>query len=224
MSDARDPRAMALATLVHELRQPLFVVKATAQLGRGAGPDDARFAQILEQVGHIEALLQHYGDAVVERGPLQRCALHPLIRQVAGELEPRLVAAGVRLDLSLAGGDGGVAMRPLAARQLLHNLLLNAVDAVEGLHDPRVEVRTEALEGALLLSVRDSGPGLGGLSEAELFAPFATSKSTGTGLGLHIAHQLVSDAGGSVSLSSEEHGGALAEVRLPLADAPDQKR
>jgi len=99
-------------------------------------------------------------------------------------------------------------------RQLLHNLLQNAEQAVAEVSQPQIVVRTSEVENGVVLSVRDNGPGFPEQMMARVFEPYVTSKARGTGLGLAIVKKIVEEHNGSVTISNPESGGALVEIRL----------
>jgi C4-dicarboxylate-specific signal transduction histidine kinase len=99
------------------------------------------------------------------------------------------------------------------------NLLHNALDAVEGRAEPRVEVSSGRDDRWAWVEVRDHGPGVPDHLKQRLFEPFVTSKPSGrgTGLGLHIARQLIKDAGGKLELCDAVGGGTLVRINLPFS-------
>ena len=103
-------------------------------------------------------------------------------------------------------------------RQLLVNLVLNAVDATSG-HEQspaRIVVALEPIDaGRCALSVRDSGPGPSADVSARLFEPFVTGKPEGTGLGLFVARQIAEDHGGTIRWNRAD-GMTEFTVELPL--------
>jgi signal transduction histidine kinase len=101
-------------------------------------------------------------------------------------------------------------------RQLLVNLLLNAVEAAEREGQGRIVVELDAApDGRAVLSVQDTGPGPAAATKEELFEPFVTEKPDGTGLGLYVARQVVQEHGGSIAW--HRRGGMTCfDVELPL--------
>jgi signal transduction histidine kinase len=109
---------------------------------------------------------------------------------------------------------------PLQISMVLHNLLANAIDAiVQAGSEPR-EIRIEAAgeDGRVLISVQDSGPGLGMDDLEEIFEPFVTSKPEGMGLGLAVSRSLVRAHGGDLT-AVPGRGGARFVVTLPIVQS-----
>ena len=99
-------------------------------------------------------------------------------------------------------------------RQLLHNLLKNAVEALVDHEAGRVLVRTE-------LRISDNGPGIPHQVRERLFEPYMTTKPRGTGLGLAIVRKIVEEHGGMIDIKEPRSGGVSISVRLPTAARPD---
>ena len=104
---------------------------------------------------------------------------------------------------------------PGGIRQVLINVLLNAIDASPsgGTVSLRV-IRNEAPE-VIDIHIDDAGPGLGTMEPSELFRPFVTTKTQGTGLGLAVSRQIIERLGGRLLLSDNPKGGARCSIQLP---------
>ena len=111
-------------------------------------------------------------------------------------------------------------------RQVLHNLLLNARDALAGRARPLVRLRTRMLaeKGASFVELRveDNGPGFPEAMLGRLFEPYVTSKEKGTGLGLAVVKRIVEEHGGGITAENLAEGGACVTIRLPVAQAGAQ--
>jgi nitrogen fixation/metabolism regulation signal transduction histidine kinase len=108
-------------------------------------------------------------------------------------------------------------------RQVLHNLLRNALEAMEHQDDARVEIATRRVQTAdadlIEIKVTDNGPGFVRDIVEQAFDPYVTSKPKGTGLGLAIVKKLIEEHGGQISARNGEHGGAEIVILLPVVDA-----
>ena len=102
-------------------------------------------------------------------------------------------------------------------RQLLHNLIRNSIEALDGWQDARLVVATRRVSGedVVELAVQDNGPGFDAETLDEAFEPYVTTKAKGTGLGLAIVKKLVEEHGGAVIVENLAEGGACVRVRLP---------
>ena len=103
-------------------------------------------------------------------------------------------------------------------RQVLHNLVQNAQDAllVAKALDPSIEVSTEAAGGSVRLVVRDNGGGFPEELMARIFEPYVTSKPRGTGLGLAIVKKIVDEHHGRIAIENQPRRGAVVSILLPV--------
>jgi nitrogen fixation/metabolism regulation signal transduction histidine kinase len=119
--------------------------------------------------------------------------------------------------MPLVEGDAG------RVRQILHNLIRNAVEALEGASNGRIDVQIGAAEidGVEIVQIRveDNGPGFNTGSVSQIFDPYVTTKPKGTGLGLAIVKKLVEEHVGSIRARNRSDGGAMISIRLPLNEA-----
>ncbi len=100
-------------------------------------------------------------------------------------------------------------------RQVLLNVLLNALDFTPQGGRVSIAVRAESSPKMVVVEVDDSGPGIGGRDPEELFEPFVTTKVQGTGLGLAVSKQIVEGLGGTIKLANLPAGGARCTISLP---------
>jgi two-component system C4-dicarboxylate transport sensor histidine kinase DctB len=204
---------LMVAGLGHELRQPLFAVKSIAQLLSHAPPGerDALLISLLEQVGHMEQLVEALGNySRRPQGP-SIVDVDGVLSQVCRWLGPRAARQGLSLHV-VGGAARAGSIDPVALTQILVNLGNNAMDAAEGL----VEFEAEYTGQDIRVRIHDDGPGLS-VSSEEAFKPFVTTKppGKGTGLGLSISRQLAQDSGGDLVLIPTEVG-ACFELVVPL--------
>lgn len=210
-----------LAAVSHELRTPLTVIAGIAETLRRLPPDAAAPGELLDPLDrNVRRLDVLVGDVLLLAG-LDAGALRLRVEPIRLDRELRRLAAdhgpvGVELDVPehlVAWSD------PRHLDRILSNLLANAVRHGA----PPIEVAARAEGDAVRLSVRDHGPGLGDEQLATLTERFArgsrADRSTGTGLGLALARELVEHAGGRLWV--EDAGpGARFVVVLPTAAPP----
>jgi two-component system C4-dicarboxylate transport sensor histidine kinase DctB len=205
------------ASLLHELRQPLFAVKGRLQLALHTGRDLGReeLDTLLHHVDHIEALVEHYAGLGREDDSWMDLDLREEVSRATGLLGHRVRQAGATLELALGDEPLLVRGRSVAIRQVVLNLVGNALDAVAGQDRREVGVGLARSDGAILLVVTDTGIGVPEAVRDHLFEPYVTTKSRGTGLGLYIARKLTEEAGGSLRTEAREGGGTRMLVALP---------
>jgi nitrogen fixation/metabolism regulation signal transduction histidine kinase len=220
--------------LAHEIKNPLTPIRLAAERIRRRylptmGEDDGRILErsthtIVQQVDAMRDMVNAFSEYA--RAPamrVERVDLSQLAREVAWLYAAHEGPTAVRLEL-----EEGVEIEADAVRvrQLLHNLIRNAEEALEGRTDGVIQVRVRLLpdgqKPAAELSVADNGPGIGAEMLPRLFEPYVTSKNKGTGLGLAIVRKLVEEHGGSVQAENLPEKGARVSVRLPLRMAPSE--
>lgn len=235
--EAPDPAALARlqrlasvgelgAGLVHEIRNPLSSVIGFAQLGRRAlAPDapGARQLEIIEQEGRrAQAITQRLLDwtraEAAEPTPLDPSAVARLALEL---VEDRLRIGGASCEPRLPAELPRIRGVQDELVQVLVNLLLNAMQAME---PQGGSVGLEAHEdgpGHVALVVRDQGRGIGPEERARLFTPFFTTRprGEGTGLGLSVSLAIVRAHGGTIAVTSEPGVGSTFTVRLPITTA-----
>ncbi|MFN7952000.1 MAG: ATP-binding protein [bacterium] len=200
------------AVLAHEIRNPLASLKGHAQLLVEMLSDSSaarsKAERVVTDAVRLEALttdlLEFVRAADIECRPTSLAAL---LRDAAAEVDARRV----RIDVSRAPSTW--MLDPDRMRQVLTNVIRNAVQASPP--GASVEVSAALHDGDLALTVRDHGPGLPPGDPADLFEPFHTTRTQGTGLGLTVARRLVDLHQGTIHAFNHEGGGAVFRVVLP---------
>ena len=222
-TDERQRRTL-LADVSHELRTPLTVVQGNLEaIIDGVYPaDPAHLALILDETRVLGRLIDDLRTlALSEAGTL---ALHPeptdpeiLVTEVVRSFEPAAAAAAVTLTAAIDGDLPIVEIDPVRIREVLANLVANALR-----HTPsggRVTVAGAVEDDGrwIRLEVRDTGPGIDPALLPHVFDRFVKGDdSRGSGLGLAIARQLVVAHGGEIAAESVVGEGTTIQVRLPL--------
>lgn len=212
--------------LAHEIKNPLTPIQLSAErmahkLGAKLAPDDAAMLKrgtetIVAQVAALKGMVNDFSEyARSARMTAGSVDLNQLVRQVLSMYEP--MGPSIRADLAdaLPAVKGDVAM----LRQVLHNLLQNAVDALAGVHDPTVVVKTAATPAGVRLTISDNGSGFSESLLSRVFEPYVTTKPKGTGLGLAIVKKIVDEHHGRIQIMNLSPQGANVSIVLPLAEA-----
>jgi signal transduction histidine kinase len=206
------------ASITHELRQPLFAMRALAQLALSDVGESGRsqLVELLAQTEHMEQLLDTVNgfsrDHGLTQGPVD---LRTPVRDAVQLLRHSARRAGVELALEDYGSLAAVQGNPMGLLQIAVNLIQNAVDASSSGKVVRIRMRNDRLQ--VVLEVLDQGAGIPKEIRERIFEPFFTTKQPGegTGLGLHIARQLVEGSGGELVVMDTRRG-AHIQVRLPI--------
>ena len=213
------------AGLSHEIRNPLNA--AALQLSvlerRVRKLPEGGQAALLEPLvlvrDEIRRLDQTLQDFLLFSRPRELARtpvpLEALLRKVADLMSGDAEARQVRLVVEVAPGTPAAAGDEGALRQVLLNLILNALDVSP--RGGRIHLQGRSLEDGVELVVVDEGPGIPLEAQDRLFEPFFTTKPNGTGLGLAIVHSLVDQHGGRVWVDRAESAGAAFHLRLPRA-------
>lgn len=207
------------ASVAHDVRTPLSVLKTSAQLlAAGDIPvaeEHALAQMVAAEVDRLNAVVSQLVDLGRTRSP--RMAPEPVMRLVesaVGIVRPWARAASVQIDQELPSAVCRVRVDRDHMQQVLLNLLQNAVQAVSP--DGRVTVGMRVEPPWAVVEVRDDGPGFSSEALRRAFSPFFTTKPEGTGLGLTIAKRIVEEQGGDVGVRNVQGGGACVWIRLPI--------
>jgi two-component system, NtrC family, sensor histidine kinase HydH len=209
------------AGLAHELRNPLTSIKLLVQSAgeRHAGLAGRDLEVLEEEIGRLENLLQSFIDFA--RPPHlypQTCDVRDLTRQTIEFARRRAEQHGVEVAFQIPSQPVPLQADVQKLRQLLLNLLLNAIDAQPdgGAVTVRVAESGDAQQPQLIIEVADQGPGLPPELGEQIFEPFVSTKETGLGLGLSVSRRIVESHGGVLQAENRPEGGAVFRIHLPL--------
>jgi len=186
-------------------------------------------AQAVEQARRASAVVGRLRRAV-ERpdlaAQLQPAGLQQAVQNALYLLEPELTRREVVPRLELPTARVVVLAEPVALEQILHNLLMNALQALEQVpaRERQLSVSVQAEAGQGRITVTDSGPGMTDEVLARIFEPFFTTRETGLGLGLSLCETLATGMGGSLQAARRAPRGAEFRLLLPLVPgAPESQ-
>jgi two-component system C4-dicarboxylate transport sensor histidine kinase DctB len=201
------------AGVAHEINQPVATIRAYADNAR-IFLDREQAEPVKENLGAIAALTERIGAITEELKAFARkgrtapepVELRDVIDGAVVLLKSRFAGQLQALVISLPPPGLRVLGNRVRLEQILINLFQNALEALEGRDDARVEISAVATEDAVEIIVADNGPGISSTILASLFTPFNTSKEKGLGLGLVISKDIVADYGGRIEVSSTDSG------------------
>lgn len=223
LEEADAQRRKLLADLGHEMRTPLTVVRGEveAMLDGVHRPDPEHLDLLLDEVAVMERLLEDLRTlSLAEAGALalyrEPTDLGALVADVADAHRRPASAAGVDIDTRLDPAVGELDLDPVRMREIVTNLVVNALDAMPD--GGTLTMSTELIVGEAVLDVRDTGVGIDPQALPAVFDRFQKGEtSAGTGLGLTISRDLVEAHGGEISMVSELGVGTRVRVVLPAA-------
>jgi nitrogen fixation/metabolism regulation signal transduction histidine kinase len=177
---------------------------------------------IVQQVETMQQMVNAFSEyARAPEMQITRFSLNQLVSEVADLYRSQAPRARIRLELDehleeIEADRGRV-------RQILNNLVTNALEALDGLAQPALEIATWLDAGGeadhAVVSVCDNGPGFPRELLGRVFDPYVTSKPKGTGLGLAIVKKIVEEHGGRIDADNLPEGGARVRVVLPVQDS-----
>ncbi len=218
--------------LAHEIKNPLTPIQLSAERLRGkilpklneqeSSILDRATSTIVQQVESMKAMVNDFADYAripqIETTPLD---LNKLISEVIELYQNNTYNTVVSASLDeyppRIKGDSN------RLRQLLHNLIKNALEAMHEQQDAKIEITTHCFEISgvpfVSLEVTDDGPGFPPEILERLFEPYVTTKTKGTGLGLAIVKKIVEEHGGTIRADNTPEHGARIKIRLPISSS-----
>ena len=218
-------------SIAHEVSQPLCAILANAETSlRLLSRDDLNIVKVGQLITRVAASARRASDIVQrirgmaakhepEQVPLD---LNEIVDEallfIRHEIESRSIILSVNFDPKLPNVLGD----PIQLQQVVINLLVNSVQAMAqgGKSPQRIELRTVHDEnGAVVFSIRDSGPGIAGENLGRVFDGFFTTKDSGVGIGLAICQSIIVAHGGGITASNHPEGGAKFQFWIPALDS-----
>lgn len=209
--------------LAHEIKNPLTPIQLSAErmqhkLADKLSKEDAAMlaratSTIVNQVDAMKAMVNEFSEyARAPAANMIKINLNKLIQDVSGLYENSHAKITYDLAEKLPDLLGDSTM----LRQVLHNLMQNAQDALEGHATPEVTVKTHWDDIIVYLEVSDNGQGFAEKVLVNPYEPYVTTKAQGTGLGLAIVKKMVEEHAGQVSITNNIAGGACISIQLPV--------
>jgi len=225
------------ASIAHEVNQPLATVLAHTELCeiliKRPNPD----MQVIQEVlGDIKRENHRASEVIVRLRRLMRRAepqkedveLNELTKDVLKFVSAKAGVHDIDLDEDLSAEPLRVHVDPIQLQQVVMNLILNGIDAIREATSSsarRIVVRTRRMgDDKAEIVVCDTGPGIAADQRTRMFEPFFTTKPQGMGMGLSIARTIIEAHGGSIRAESQNGGGAVFRVQLPLNRVEGRKK
>jgi PAS domain S-box-containing protein len=209
--------------LAHEIKNPLTPIQLSAErlqhkLSDKLGEGDAQMLQratrtIVSQVTALKNMVVEFADYA--RAPSPKLApinMHQLLQEVLGLYE----AAHIPVSLQLKATQYLVKGDATRLRQVIHNLLQNAQDALHENTAPEILLGSSSDDETMQLWVQDNGPGFPQELLSRAFDPYVTTKLKGTGLGLAIVKKIIEEHGGTIEINNMTPNGTRVNITLPL--------
>jgi nitrogen fixation/metabolism regulation signal transduction histidine kinase len=217
--------------LAHEIKNPLTPIQLSAErlkhkLSRNLGEADAEVLDrstrtIVQQVEAMKSMVNAFAEyakpSVVNLQPVDLCLI---IAEVVALYPPQ---SGLEFTMALDKGLPKVSADPVRMRQVLHNMIKNAQEAITPGTAGTMSINTHTTQvngnSFVEIVLRDNGPGIPPEQAERVFDPYVTTKTKGTGLGLAIVKKIIEEHGGTIHLDQALSGGAGFVIRLPSVEA-----
>jgi len=212
------------AGIAHEIRNPLSSIKGFATYFRDRyreNPEDQATATIMiHEVDRlnrvISQLLEFARPVKIQK---RSVPIHMVIEHALKMIEKQAETKGIHIEKDLSSKIREVPMDPDRFNQVLLNLCLNAVEAMEGGGTLSIGLHACGDSGKVEITVSDTGVGITRENLVHIFDPYFTTRPSGTGLGLAIVHKIVESHGGQVQVESEVGKGTRVSIMLPKEDS-----
>lgn len=214
------------AGLAHEFKNAMAALHGYAQFLQSIETDDRTKGAadaLIEEVRNLSEMTTAFLNfAKPQPLQLEEVSLHELIDECARELQTLFEQRRVNLELNYAKSDLQVSADPRLLRQAVLNLFRNAAEAIGDEQTTRrvvIQTSPEVVDGKrwVTATIRDTGTGIEAVDLPKVFIPFFTTKASGHGVGLPLAHRIVTQHGGTLSAANAPDGGAVFTIRLPAS-------
>lgn len=217
--------------LAHEIKNPLTPIRLSAErmqhrIQPSLAEDDSEILQratqtIVRQVESMKSMIDEFSEYSADRFTPELLDLNALSMEVIDLYEEDQPKITIRTELSEA--PSWIQGDPDRIRQLLHNLIKNALEAQEEQAEGAIILSTGMQENTVTLKVRDTGPGFAPEIIARAFEPYVTTKPTGNGLGLAVVYRITEDHQGRIRVYNDPTGGGCVEVEFNASPQPPQE-
>jgi signal transduction histidine kinase len=219
---------MLAAGVAHELNEPLGNILGFAQLAKKGNGVPVSVKQDIEKIEaaslHTRRIIQKLLVFARQTPPKKtQVDLNQIVEDGLYFFEARCAKEGVELVRKLSPELPKITADPAQLNQLIVNLVVNALAAMQG--RGKITVQTQSSDQEVRLIVEDTGTGMTEEVLEQIFIPFFTTKDVGqgTGLGLPVAHGIVTAHGGSINVESNVGRGTRFEIQLPISEQRDIK-
>jgi PAS domain S-box-containing protein len=214
-------------SIAHEVNQPLSAIRTNADASlRWLAQDPPNLSKVkllTERIaagaGRASEIIQRIRATASKREPQQApLELRAVIEEALLFVHHDLDAKGIVLTLDLDRELPPVSGDRVQLQQVIVNLLVNSIQAIEHGGGARREIRLVATtaSNSVTIQIRDSGPGIAAEHLANVFDGFFTTKESGIGIGLAICQSIIADHGGDIRAANHDEGGAVFHIVLPL--------
>lgn len=210
------------AGVAHEVGNPLAAISSLAQISQRKTDDPFIQSQLSKVRTHIQRINKIVRDLVDFSRPasldVERADVNEIVKSSVGLLKHDARCREVDFKMDLSADMSRIECVPDHLHQVLVNLLLNAVDAMDNIENPEVTIKTYEQNRQINIDVSDIGKGIKEEDISRIFEPFFTTKEVGagTGLGLSVSHGIITKMGGTISVDTEYGEGSTFKIDIPV--------
>jgi len=222
LSQSQANLGQMVAVVSHEIKNPLMIIRASAEsLKKKTASPESDF--ILEEIDRLNKIVTGYLDFASGKMILKKetVDIGKLVSEIIEKFAPRLKEKNIFLDTKTSDNKVLAQADRIAIRQVIINLLLNASDAVADVSNPEIIIDYANNKNQVCIKVRDNGPGVDAKILKNLFEPFYTTKTSGSGLGLFHSRRLVEEMNGKLEVRISEDNINEFRVFIPEATMGD---
>jgi len=207
------------ATMAHEIKNPLGIIKATGERIRkkySGDSDDRVFDFISEEVDRLNSILADYLDFARPADPMnkrEKTNLHEMVAELIKQCRTDFSMDKIEVEFRAVDNPMPVRIEKNGLKQAILNLFMNARDSCP--EDGKIRIELESNKDNNTIKIIDHGGGIKKEIRKKLFEPFATTKARGSGLGLYVSRKIIKQNDGELTLYNNKEGGATAEIKLP---------
>jgi signal transduction histidine kinase len=211
-----------VATVSHEIKSPLGIVRSTAEILekriRKVAPGSEHLARIIiDETTRLNDIVIEFLDFARPQEPrLKPYNVNEIIEKVLGFVSPKIREQNVVLVKNLAADIPQAAIDQHLFYRALLNILINSLQAMNGDGGELAVTTSQDAEARLRIAIRDNGVGMTSEKAEQIFKPFFTDKHKGTGLGLSITKNIIDGHGGAIHIESAPNEGTTFTILLPL--------
>lgn len=211
--------------LAHEIKNPLTPIQLATErlnykLSSSLDEDEQQILKkstnvIINQVKAMQNIVDDFSQFAKPTAPENRTCfeVEPLLNDVIALYESD---EGYQLRTEIKTTATCVRGESVKLRQVLHNVIKNAIEATQAVDTPMITVRAERQDNQLVISIEDNGIGLPNNKDKAIFEPYVTTKEKGTGLGLAIVKKIMTEHNGSIVLQNNLDAGVTVQLVLPI--------
>ncbi|MDR9852569.1 ATP-binding protein [Paenibacillus sp. VCA1] len=210
------------ASITHEIRNPMAVVRGFLQLMKEKSPDslDHYYRIVMEELDRANGIINDFLSLAQNRiAEKEQWHLHQIINDLSPLLWADANLRGQTIELLLDEQVPKLHLNAKEIKQVLLNLARNGMEAMDEKGKLTIQTRFRETDNTVELIVKDTGVGMSKSRQERLFEPFFTTKAKGTGLGLALCLSIVERHGGKIAVESEEGKGTTFIISLPAAES-----